>query len=114
MKKLLYLSLLIGIAACDGFDEAIEQGQFEVTVVDTQYCNYVLLEFQEEDIEAVRQITGNDSALYYALNLNKILVHPGQRLRVEIRKLAENEYPACPTFAPTYPLVFLLSLKILS
>lgn len=113
MKKYFTLGVLVILLACDGIDEAHEKskGTFDVTVVGVESCNFVLIEFREQDLPAVKQITGEESLRYHALNLNKILVHTGQKLSVEIRKMNDDEWFACPTFAPTYPGVVLLSLK---
>ena len=113
MKKYIILGVLIILVACDGIDEAheISKVSFDVIVVGVESCNFVLIEFREDDVPAVKKITGKESLRYHALNLNKILVHPGQKLSVEIRKMNDDEWFACPTFAPTYPAVVLLSLK---
>lgn len=116
MKKYVVFPLLLLLAAaCHESDETVEADKqwFEVTVIGVEYCNLVLIEFLEEDLAAVTQITGSESLKYHALKLNKILVHPGQKLRVEVRKMNEDEWFACPTFAPTYPGVVILSLQIL-
>jgi hypothetical protein len=113
MKKYFILWVLAMLLACDGIDEAHETSKvtFDVTVVGVESCNFVLIEFREEDLQSVRKITGEEGLRYHALNLNKILVHPGQKLSVEIRKMNDDEWVACPTFAPTYPGIVLLSLK---
>jgi hypothetical protein len=71
------------------------------------------LEFQTEDAASIERITGEEGLLYHGLQFTKIFVHPGQRLRVEIRKLNESEAHACPTFLPTYPALAILSLQII-
>jgi hypothetical protein len=116
MRKYVKLLCLMALAACDGLDEVheVDKGQFEVTVISVQLCNYVTIEFKEEDAAAVQQITDAEGTTYHALNLNKLLVHPGQKLLIEIRKMNENEWIDCPSFVATYPGVVLLSLKITS
>jgi hypothetical protein len=72
----------------------------------------VLLEFKEEDVSAVQEITDMESSRYFALNLTKVLLHPGQKLSVVIRKLKEDELFPGPTFAPTYPALYLISYQL--
>lgn len=115
MKMVMFMACFIVLMACEGIDEVCERDehQFQVTVLETDFCNLILIEFLEEDSYAVQQITGSEELKYYALNPNKILVHPGQNLLVEFRNMNENEWIDCPTFAPTYPGIVLLSLQIL-
>ena len=115
MKLVFLFSISIFLCSCDGFDERLEDNdqRFEVTVLDGAYCNYISLEFQPEDALSIKKITGQDGLTYYGLQLSKILVHPGQRLIVEIRKLNETDGYSCPTLLPTYPAVAILSLRII-
>ncbi|HZI26194.1 MAG TPA: hypothetical protein VFD46_14015 [Chryseolinea sp.] len=114
MKKLMLFSVWIFFCSCNGFDELEEDNdhQFEATVLDGTYCNYISLEFRPEDAASIERITGHEGYLYYGLQLSKILVHQGQRLRVEIRKLNESDGYVCPTLLPTYPSLTILSLQI--
>jgi len=114
-KYIIFPLLLLLAAACNESDEPVEADseQFELTVVGVEFCNLVLIEFREEDLAAVTQITGTESLRYHALKLNKILVHPGQKLLVGVRKMNEQEWLVCPTFAPTYPGIVISSLQIL-
>jgi len=119
MRRFLVISLLIVLGACNATDDARpdvddESGQFEATVVGVQDCNMVLLEFEEEDVTAIQQITNVESTRYFAVNLTKVLLHPGQKLNVMIRKLRDDELFACPTFAPTYPGLYLISYRFKS
>ena len=118
MRRFLVISVLIVLAACHATDDARpdvddENGQFEVTVVGVQDCNMVLLEFKEEDVPAVQEIIDIESSRYFAVNLSKVLLHPGQKLNVVIRKLRDDELFACPTFAPTYPGLYLISYSFI-
>ena len=116
MRGFLMISALIILGACDATDdvrpeEESENGQFEATVVGVEDCNMVLLEFKEEDVPAIQEITDIESSRYFAVNLTKVLLHPGQKLNVVIRKLRDDESFACPTFAPTYPGLYLISYQ---
>jgi hypothetical protein len=115
MNKLLILCCWIVLFGCEELDECRDRDArpFEVTVIDTEFCNLVLIEFKAEDLADVTRISGIESSRYYAFNLDNAIVTPGQRLQVEIRKTTDEEYVACPTFAPTYPSIVLVSLKIL-
>ncbi len=116
MKLYLFLAFFILLIACDGIDEIYERDahQFQITVLDNNFCNLILIEFREEDADAVKQITGSSELKYFALNPDKILVHPGQKLLIEFRNMNENEWINCPTLLPTYPGIVILSLQILS
>jgi hypothetical protein len=117
MRQFLVISALIILAACHNTDDARpdvdgENHQFEATVVGVQDCNMVLLEFKEEDVTAIQQITKVESTRYFAVNLTKVLLHPGEKLDVVIRKLTDEEQFPCPTFAPTYPALYLISYQL--
>jgi hypothetical protein len=116
MKLLLFFCISILLCSCDGFDEYLEDNdqRFEVTVLEGAYCNYITLEFQPEDAVSIKRITGQDGLTYNGLQLSKVMVHPGQRLIVEIRKLDETDSYTCPTLVPTYPAVVILSLRIIN
>lgn len=111
------ISVLIILGACHDTDDARpdvddENGQMEATVVGVEDCNMVLLEFKEEDLSAIQEITDIESSRYFAVNLTKVLLHPGQKLDVVIRKLRDDEAFPCPTFAPTYPALYLISYQL--
>jgi hypothetical protein len=117
MRKYLAIIALVIFSGCHESDEpfeetAAENGQFEATVLGTEDCNMILLEFLEEDSAAIEEITDVESARYFAVNLSKVLLQPGQKLLVVIRKLTEDDAFACPTFAPTYPGIHLLSYQV--
>jgi hypothetical protein len=117
MRRFLVVSALIVLGACDATDDARPEGasenvQFEATVVGIEDCNMVLLEFKEEDVPAIQDITDIESSRYFAVNLTKVLLNPGQKLDVVIRKLKDDELFPCPTFAPTYPSLYLVSYQI--
>jgi len=119
MRRFLVISALIVLAACDATDNVrpegeSENGQFEATVIGVEDCNMVLLEFKEDDLAAIREITDIESSRYFAVNLTKVLLDPGQKLDVVIRKLRDDELVACPTFAPTYPALYLISYQLKS
>ena len=119
MRKYLVVSVLLILAACHGTDDVLpdteaKDGEFEATVVGVQDCNMILLEFRDDDLPAIQEITDIESSRYFAVNLSKVLLHPGQKLIVVIRKLTEDEAFACPTFAPTYPGLYLISYRFTS
>jgi hypothetical protein len=116
MKLYLFLTCFTLLIACEGIDEIYERDahQFQVTVVNNDFCNLILVEFREEDADAVTKITGSSELKYFALNSNKILAHPGQELLTEFRNMNENEWINCPTLLPTYPGIVMLSLEVLS
>jgi len=119
MRQFLVISALIVLGACNATDDVrpegeSEDGQFEATVVGVEDCNMVLLEFKEEDVPAIQEITEIESSRYFAVNLSKVLLHPGQKLDVVIRKLRDDEAFPCPTFAPTYPGLYLISYQFKS
>ena len=116
MRGFVVISALIILGACHATDDVRpdvddENGQFEATVVGVEDCNMVLLEFKEEDVSAIQEITDVESSRYFATNLTKVLLHPGQKLDVVIRKLTNDEAFPCPTFAPTYPGLYLISYQ---
>lgn len=120
MKKyFLPIFLIIILVACDDEKDSsrendLESGKFEVTVVSKQDCNILLIDFKEEDIPLVRQVTDAEGVRYYALQLSKVNIVEGQVLIVEFRKMTEAELPACPALGPPYPGVVLLSIRFKS
>jgi hypothetical protein len=117
MRRFLVISTLIVSGACHSTDhvrpeEESEKSQFEAVVVGVEDCNMVLLEFNEEDVPAIEEITDIESPRYFAVNLTKVLLRPGQKLNVVIRKLTDDELFPCPTFAPTYPGLYLISYQL--
>jgi len=117
MRLFLVISALIVLWACDATDDVrpegeSENGQFEATFIGVEDCNMALLEFKEEDVPAIQEITDIESSRYFAVNLTKVLLNPGQKLNVVIRKLTYNEPFPCPTFAPTYPCLYLISYQL--
>ena len=117
MRRFFVISALMVLAACNATDDVRpdvddENGQFEATVIGVEDCNLVLLEFKEEDVSAIQEITNVESSRYFAINLAKVLLHPGQKLNVTIRKLRDDEPFPCPTFAPTYPALYLISYSL--
>ena len=118
MIRFIVISALIVLGACNATDdvrpeEESEDGQFEATVIGVEDCNMLLLEFKEEDVPAIQEITDIESSRYFAVNLSKVLLHPGQKLNVVIRKLRDDELFACPTFAPSYPGLYLISYSFI-
>ena len=96
MRRFLVISALIVLGACNATDDVrpegeSENGQFEATVIGVEDCNMLLLEFKEEDVPAIQEITDIESSRYFAVNLTKVLLHPGQKLNVVIRKLRDDE-----------------------
>ena len=92
MRRFLVISALIVLAACDATDDVrpegeSENGQFEATFIGVEDCNMALLEFKEEDVSAIQEITDIESSRYFAINLTKVLLDPGQKLNVVIRKV---------------------------
>jgi hypothetical protein len=117
MRRLLVISAFIVLGACDATDDfrqegESENGQFEATVIGIEDCNMVLLEFKGADVPAIQEITDIESSRYFAVNLTKVLLNPGQKLDVTIRKLRDDEPFPCPTFAPTYPALYLISYQL--
>lgn len=117
MRKFLAISALIICGACHGTEDPRpeqedDNGHFEATVVGVEDCDMILLEFKEEFVPAIQEITDIESARYFAVNLTKVLLQPGQKLDVVIRKLRDDEAFACPTFAPTYPALYLISYTL--
>jgi hypothetical protein len=118
MRRFLVISALIVLEACNATDDArpereSDDGQFEATVIGVEDCNMVLLEFKEEDVPAIQEISDIESSRFFAVNLTKVLLQPGQKLSVVIRKLRDDELFACPTFAPTYPGLYLISFQFI-
>ena len=93
MRRFLVIGALFVLGACNATDDVqpegeSENGQFEATVIGVEDCNMVLLEFnREEDVPALQEITDIESSRYFAVNLSKVLLYPGQKLEVVIRKL---------------------------
>ncbi len=117
MRRFLVISALVVLAACDATDDVrtegeSENGQFEATFIGVEDCNMALLEFKEEDVPAIQEITDIESSRYFAINLTKVLLSPGQKLNVVIRKVNYDEPFPCPTFAPTYPCLYLISYQL--
>ena len=117
MRRFLVISALIVLAACDATDDVrpegeSENGQFEATFIGVEDCNMALLEFKEEDVPAIQEITDIESSRYFAINLTKVLLRPGQKLNVVIRKVTYDEPFPCATFAPTYPCLYLISYQL--
>src|SRR6188474_1925700 len=103
MRRFLVISALLVLAACDATDDVrsegeSENGQFEATFIGVEDCNMALLEFKEEDVPAIQEITDIESSRYFAINLTKLLFQPGQKLNVVIRKLNYDEPFPCATF----------------
>ena len=116
-RRFLVMIAFIVLGACDAADGVRPEGesangQFDAIVIGVQDCNMVLLEFKEEDVPAIQQITDIESSRYFALILTKVLLDPGQKLIVVIRKLTDEELFTCPTFAPTYPGLYLISYQL--
>lgn len=114
LKKYIIPIMLVILIACDD-DSSREadpdNGKFEVTVISKQVCNLLVIEFKEQDIPLVRQITDADGALYHALQLSKIYIPEGQMLLIEFRKMTEAELPFCAAMGPSYPGIVLLSIQ---
>lgn len=87
---------------------------FDVTLVSlTADCGVPLIDFKEEDMPYVHEITGNSSFnRYNAYNLDKRFDEPGQVLTVTIRKVKENELTACLAFGLAYPAVAIVSARL--
>ena len=117
MRRFFVISALVVLAACDATDnvrpeEESENGQFEATFIGVEDCSMALLEFKEEDVPAIQEITGIESSRYFAINLTNVLLQPGQKLNVVIRGVNYDEPFPCATFAPTYPCLYLISYRL--
>src|SRR5688572_8885555 len=95
-------------------DKMVEEDdhEFEVTVLGVGDCNWVKVEFRQEDEAAIKQVTGADGTTYNALNYHKILFQTGQKLLIKIRKLTDDEITSCNTFVATDPGIFLVSFTV--
>ena len=116
MKKYLLFYLLLSLTACDRIDTMVEEDdqEFEVTVLGYYAdCNLVQLAFRAEDASALKQITSVDGTTYHAVNYSKILFQTGQKLSVKVRKLTDDELPACPALGPAYPALSIIKYRVL-
>ena len=83
MRRFLVIGALFVLGACNATDDVqpegeSEDGQFEATVIGVEDCNMVLLEFNEEDVPALQEITDIESSRYFAVNLSKVLLYPAK------------------------------------
>jgi hypothetical protein len=62
MRRFLVISALIVLAACNAADDVRPEGesedvQFEATFIGVEDCDMALLEFKDEDVPAIQEIT---------------------------------------------------------
>jgi len=102
----LFISLIVLAISCDDYEIA-NSDTFEVTVAGIGIdCNLVLIDFNESDVDRIKNITGFDWSRYHAYNLDKEKFNEvGQKLTVIVRATKADELSACTTLGPGYPWV---------
>ncbi|MGK7390259.1 MAG: BPTI/Kunitz-type proteinase inhibitor domain-containing protein [Candidatus Cyclobacteriaceae bacterium M2_1C_046] len=108
MKRVIIILITLSVLAfsCDDNEFTITD-TFEVTVAGFGAdCGLVLIDFKENDLESIKNITGFDWIRYHAYNLDKDkFSEVGQKLIVTVRKTRDNELFPCTTMGPGYPWV---------
>lgn len=107
--QLLILGLLfLFLFSCEKTTNNSEQ-TFAIKVVAIKTdCGVPLIDFKENDVNRLKEITGVNSGIrYYAYQLAEEYHKTGQEVIVKIEKIQEDELSICTTMNPSYPAILI-------
>ena len=108
----LFITLTFLNSSCDEH-EIDNTEKFQVTVAGIGMdCGLILIDFDENDLERIKNITGFDWGRFYAFNLDKNKFNKvGLKLIVTVRKVKDDELSPCTTMGPGYPWVTITKVE---
>jgi hypothetical protein len=109
---MLFITLIVLAISCDDH-EMTNTNRFEVTVAGIGMdCGLVLIDFNESDLERIKNITGFNWSRYHAYNLDKNKFNGvGQKLLVTVSKTKDDELFPCTSMGPAYPWITITKVE---
>src|SRR5688572_9350215 len=106
MRALFVFTIVLAVCVSCDYQE-MTSDTFEVTTAGIGIdCHLVLIDFNERDLERIKNITGSEWLRYQAYNLDQTQFgDEGKVLTVRVRKPADEELFPCTAQGPGYPWV---------